>query len=59
MLEDFVGVEGPGWLAPNFPVLWSDQTQRAQILEAAESLERRSDIMGMNKHVMAVGRKQL
>ena len=59
VLEDFVGVEGPGWLAPDFPALWTDQTRRAQILEAAESLERRSDIMGMNKHVMAVGRKQL
>jgi ubiquinone/menaquinone biosynthesis C-methylase UbiE len=58
LLEDFVGVEGPGWLAPDFPVLWSDQTRRAQILEAAASLERRTDIMGMNKHVMAVGRKQ-
>jgi len=58
VLEDFVGVEGPGWLAPNFPVLWSDPNRRAQILEAAESLERRRDIMGMNKHVMAVGRKE-
>ena len=57
VLEDFVGVEGPGWLAPDFTVLWADQIRRAQILEAAESLERRSDIMGMNKHVMAVGRK--
>jgi len=58
-LEDFVGVEGPGWLAPNFPALWADQSRRDQILEAAESLERRSDILGMNKHVMAVGRRPL
>ena len=59
VLEDLVGVEGPGWLAPEFSVLWADQTRREQILEAAERLERRSDIMGMNKHVMAIGRKPL
>ncbi len=59
LLEDFVGIEGPGWLAPNFSELWSDLMRRAQILGAAESLERRSDVMGMNKQLMAVGRKQL
>ncbi len=56
-LVDLLGVEGPGWLVPDFRTAWADPVRRFQLLETAERLERREDVLGMNKHIIAVGHK--
>ncbi len=52
------GVEGPGWLLPDFEARWADMPSRENILQVARLLEEESSIIGMSAHLLAVGHKQ-
>jgi ubiquinone/menaquinone biosynthesis C-methylase UbiE len=49
------GIEGPGWLLPDFQARWNDDTLRAEILTVARLLEEETSIMGASGHLLAVG----
>jgi len=58
-VEALVAIEGPGWLARDFDDLWTDQKQRARLLDAIRKVEREPAILGASPHIMGIGRKQL
>jgi hypothetical protein len=51
------GVEGPGWLLPDFEARWRDERSRSQLLTVARLLEEEESIVGVSAHVLAVGSK--
>ena len=54
-----LGIEGPGWLVPNFKEQWEDSERRALLLQAIWELEAEPTLLGMSAHLMATGRKPL
>jgi ubiquinone/menaquinone biosynthesis C-methylase UbiE len=54
-----VAIEGPGWLARDFDLLWSDKTQREHLLTAIRKVESEPSILGASAHIMAIGRKRV
>jgi SAM-dependent methyltransferase len=53
--EDVLGIQGPGWIAPDFAESWSDPTRRDAILRIARMVEREPSL---SPHMMAVGRRR-
>jgi ubiquinone/menaquinone biosynthesis C-methylase UbiE len=51
------GVEGPGWLLPDFETRWRDERSRGQLLTVARLLEEEGSIVGVSAHLLAVGSK--
>jgi ubiquinone/menaquinone biosynthesis C-methylase UbiE len=51
------GIEGPGWILPDFVERWSDHARREIILGVARALESEPAVMGCSAHLLAVGRK--
>jgi ubiquinone/menaquinone biosynthesis C-methylase UbiE len=51
------GVEGPGWLLPDFEARWHDERSRRQLLTVAQLLEEEESIVGVSAHLFAVGSK--
>jgi ubiquinone/menaquinone biosynthesis C-methylase UbiE len=51
------GIEGPGWLLPDFVERWNDSRLRADLLMIARALESESSIQGASAHLLAAGRK--
>jgi SAM-dependent methyltransferase len=51
------GVEGPGWLAPDFDGWWRDETRRERLLRVARAVETEPSLLGASAHLVAVGRK--
>jgi SAM-dependent methyltransferase len=47
------GVEGPGWLVPDFEARWADARLRQELLEAARLLEREPSVVGVSAHLLA------
>jgi ubiquinone/menaquinone biosynthesis C-methylase UbiE len=56
-LEDVLGIEGPGWLTPEFDTWWDKEEYRSRLLTIAERLETEPTMLGIGAHLMAVGRK--
>jgi ubiquinone/menaquinone biosynthesis C-methylase UbiE len=52
-----LGVEGPGWLLPDFEERWADEALRHDLLETARLLESEAAIVGASAHLMAIGRR--
>jgi len=52
-----IAIEGPGWLAGDFDDLWTDQKQRARLLESIRKVEHEPAILGASPHFMGIGRK--
>ena len=53
-LEALLGIEGPaGFVGTG----WSDAQQRPRLLWAARSVEAEPSLLGLNAHILAVGRK--
>jgi ubiquinone/menaquinone biosynthesis C-methylase UbiE len=48
------GVEGPGWLVPEFGEWWSDPQHRERLLKIARSLENEPAVLGVSAHFMVV-----
>jgi len=52
------GVEGPGWILPDFDARWEDTTLRVDLLALARALEREPSILGASAHLLGVGLKR-
>lgn len=55
---EIVAIEGPGWLAHDFDLLWNDPIQRERLLKVVRKVEREPSILGVTAHIMAIGRKR-
>ena len=51
------GVEGPGWLLPDFMDRWNDEGRREVLLGVARMLESEPGMVGSSAHLIVVGRK--
>ncbi len=51
------GVEGPGWILPDFDERWAETRKREDLLRVARALEREASIVGLSAHLLAVGTK--
>jgi SAM-dependent methyltransferase len=56
-VTDVYGLEGPGWMVADFDEWWTNPEQRELLLELARTLEKDAAVIGMNAHLMVVGRK--
>ena len=54
---DLVGLEGPGWLFPDFNERWNDPRRREDLLRTARALESEPSIRAVSAHLLAVGRR--
>jgi len=52
-----VGIEGPGWLLPEFEAHWSDPARRRRLVEAARRTESEPALLGLSAHLLAVARR--
>jgi ubiquinone/menaquinone biosynthesis C-methylase UbiE len=52
-----LGVEGPGWLLPNFEEHWADPAKRARLLAYMRAIEDETTLLGVSAHLMAVAKK--
>jgi hypothetical protein len=48
------GVEGPGWLLPDFDAWWDDGACRERLLQLARALEAEPALSGVSAHLVAV-----
>jgi ubiquinone/menaquinone biosynthesis C-methylase UbiE len=53
------GIEGPGWLFPDFNERWNDTRRRNDLMTVARSLESEPSIQGVSAHLLAVGKRPL
>jgi ubiquinone/menaquinone biosynthesis C-methylase UbiE len=53
------GVEGPGWLLPDFEARWRDDGLRSHVLTVARLLERESSVIGVSAHLVGAGSKPM
>jgi SAM-dependent methyltransferase len=51
------GVEGPGWIAPDFDVRWTRPDARQVILESARICEQEPELQAISAHLLAVSRR--
>ena len=51
------GVEGPGWMLPDFDERWNDLERREILLRTARALESEPAVMGCSAHLLMAGRK--
>jgi ubiquinone/menaquinone biosynthesis C-methylase UbiE len=51
------GIEGPGWLLPDFEKYWNDRKLRSRLLAILKSLETEPTLVGQSAHILAVARK--
>ena len=52
-----LGLEGPGWMLPDFDERWADARKREDMLRVARALESEESIVGVSAHLLAVGTK--
>jgi SAM-dependent methyltransferase len=52
------GVEGPGWILPDFDARWENTTLKGDLMDVARALEREPSILGASAHLLGVGRKR-
>lgn len=55
--EAIYGIEGPGWILPDFADRWSDEHRRKALLLVARLMEREPSTLGCSAHLLAVVRK--
>ena len=56
-VDGVYGIEGPGWLAPDFDTWWQVSSRRARLLHLARRLETEPALLGISAHLMAVARR--
>lgn len=54
---EILGVEGPGWMLPDFDDRWKEDALRKDLLEVARALESQPSVVGASAHLLGVGRK--
>jgi ubiquinone/menaquinone biosynthesis C-methylase UbiE len=55
--EHLVGVEGPGWVAPNLDAWLDDPAERERLLSVLRRLEREPSLIGASAHILAISRR--
>jgi ubiquinone/menaquinone biosynthesis C-methylase UbiE len=55
---ELYGLEGPGWLLPNFDKQWNDSKSRSKLLTVIRAMEREPTLIGQSAHILAVARKR-
>jgi len=55
--DHLVGVEGPGWVAPELDAWLDDDTQRERLLNVLRQLEREPSLIGASAHIVAISRR--
>ena len=56
-VEGLYGVEGPGWILPDFVDRWTDPGRREILVQVARALEAEASVLGCSAHLIVVGRK--
>lgn len=56
-IQGCFGIEGPGWLLPNFQDHWNDEGRRSRLLKMVRALESEPSLFGLSAHLMVVGQK--
>ncbi|HEY9515683.1 MAG TPA: methyltransferase domain-containing protein [Gemmatimonadaceae bacterium] len=56
-VEGLYGVEGPGWMLPDFIDRWNDAERRDVLVRVARALESEPSVIGCSAHLIVVGRK--
>jgi ubiquinone/menaquinone biosynthesis C-methylase UbiE len=57
VIEEVVGIEGPGWwLVRDFADWWDDPARRERLLAAARSVEHEPSLLGLGPHIMIIAR---
>ena len=56
-VSELVGLEGPGFLFPDFGERWADPRKRGAMLEAARRVEGVPELLGLSPHLLLVGRR--
>jgi ubiquinone/menaquinone biosynthesis C-methylase UbiE len=51
-----LGIEGPGWMMPDFDRRWDESVLRDDILQVARALESEPSIVGASAHLLGIGR---
>jgi hypothetical protein len=51
------GIEGPGWLVPDFDEWWNRPEYRERLLKIARVLESEPSLLGVSPHLMIVASK--
>jgi ubiquinone/menaquinone biosynthesis C-methylase UbiE len=54
---ELAAVEGPVWLARDFPARWADPVRREQLLDLVRRVEREPALLGASPHLLAVAVK--
>lgn len=57
-VEGLYGVEGPGWILPDFIERWNDEGTRDHLLRVARLLESEPEMIGSSAHLIVAGRKR-
>jgi SAM-dependent methyltransferase len=57
VIEQIFGIEGPGWIAPDFEERWADPDGRRVILETARACETLPELLGLSAHLLAIARR--
>jgi SAM-dependent methyltransferase len=57
-VEALYGIEGPGWMFPDFEERWADPDRRRILVDTARALESEPDVIGCSAHLLIVGRKR-
>ena len=56
-VQGLYGVEGPGWILPDFDERWNDAERREALLRVARALESVPSTLGSSAHLIVVGQK--
>jgi len=56
-IEGLYGVEGPGWMLPDFDERWNDPQRHEVILGLARQLEQEPSVLGTSAHFLVAARK--
>jgi ubiquinone/menaquinone biosynthesis C-methylase UbiE len=54
---ELLAIEGPGWLARDFELLWNSPQQRARLLASVRKVESEPSVLGASSHIMAIAQK--
>jgi ubiquinone/menaquinone biosynthesis C-methylase UbiE len=52
-----LGVEGAGWMVPDFNDRWADPARREDLMATARAFESEPSIVGVSAHLLALGRR--
>lgn len=56
-VEAVYGIEGPGWIFPDFMARWNDERGRDDLLHVARSCESEPSMIGCSAHLLVVATK--